>query len=127
MTIEVAAYAVGVILICCIIWQTHRNNGRRLSEIQRELSGLREIMSRVFLMKLTEKSDGAIAAPTKTTSEVHSEPAKEDTSSAPEPAIETDLVQVDALCAKLITLAPPKEAQPLILQPGPSGFAARRL
>jgi hypothetical protein len=118
MTIEATVYAGGVVLVCYVSWQMHRINSRRLSEIQQEVSGLRDIVSRVFLMALNEKCDGKIAAPAGTTREVASGPVEEDTSSAPLREIEPDLVSIDALCAKLVALAPPKEALPLISKSG---------
>jgi hypothetical protein len=118
MTIEATVYVGGVVLVCCVIWQMQRINSRRLTEIQQEVSGLRDIVSRVFLRALNEKSDGKIAAPAETTREVASGPVEEDTSPAPLREIEPDLVSVDALCAKLVALAPPKEALPLISKSG---------
>jgi hypothetical protein len=109
MTVEAAVYAGGVLLISFVIWQTHRVNIRRLSEIQREVSGLTDVVSRVFLSALNEKSDGKIAAPA-----AKEAVQREDIAPAPPPEIESDLVQVDELCAKLITLAPPREALSLI-------------
>jgi hypothetical protein len=118
MTLEAAIYAGGVILVCCVIWQTQRSNNRRLTAIECELSGLRDIVSRLFLMSINER-DGEIAAPKVSTPEVSPEPVEAATSCKPVRGIESDLIEVDGLCAKLITLAPPKEARPLTSQPGP--------
>jgi hypothetical protein len=116
MTVE-AAVVAGIILVCYVIWQTHRINGSRLTEIEHELSGLREIVSRLLLMAINESGD-KFAAPA-TAPEVPRAPAGKDTSSVPPCEIEPDLLRVDGLCAKLITLAPPKEALPLTSRPGP--------
>jgi hypothetical protein len=113
MTVEAAVYAGGALLISIVIWQAHRADIRRLSEIQRDVSGLKDLMYRLFLTALDEKSDGKIAAPAAKEA-VQSDPAREDIAAAPPPEIESDLVQVDELCARLITLAPPKVALSLI-------------
>jgi hypothetical protein len=113
MTVEAAVYAGGLFLISFVIWQTHRVNIRRINEIQREVSGLSDLVSRLFLSAPNEKPDGKIASPAANEA-VQSDPAREDIAPAPPPRIESDLVQVDELCAKLITLAPPKVALSLI-------------
>jgi hypothetical protein len=127
MTIEAAVYAGGVVLVCCVVWQTHRINSRRVTELQHEINGLRDIVSRLFLRALNEESDGKIAVSAATIPDVPREPAEEDTSPAPLREIKPDLVQVDALCAKLIALAPPKEALPLISTPGSNESGVRRV
>jgi hypothetical protein len=121
MTVEAAVYAGGVLLISFVIWQTHRVNIRRLSEIQREVNGLRDVVSRAFLTALNEQSAGS-AAPAERAAQLQSDPVRKDAVSAPEPEIESDLVQINALCAKLITLAPPKEALSLISKPDSKNF-----
>ena len=121
MTTEAAVYAGGVVLVCCVVWQTQRINSTRLSELQHEINGLRDIVSRLFLSALNEEPDGKIAV------SEGSEPAEEDTSLGPLPEIKPDLVQVDALCAKLIALAPPKEALPLISTPGSNESGGERV
>jgi hypothetical protein len=115
MTVEAVVYAGGVLLISLVIWQMHRAN-IRLSEIQHEVSGLRDLVSRLFLTAPAEKSDGKIAAPDAKEA-AKSTHAREEIASAPPPGIESDLVQVDALCARLITLAPPKVALSLTSKP----------
>ena len=147
MTVEALVYTLSVLLISLVIWQMHRAN-IRLSEIQREVSGLRDLISRLFLTALNQKPEAAsrdskvpivdhhqfepqslqqgaydtVTAPAARES-VESEPAKEDiASSTTLPEIESDLVHVDALCAKLITLAPPKEALSLISRPDANNF-----
>ena len=58
MTVEALVYTLGVLLNSLVIWQMHRAN-IRLSEIQREVSGLRDLMSRLFLTALNEKPEAA--------------------------------------------------------------------
>jgi hypothetical protein len=49
MTVEAAVYAGGVLLISFVLRQTHRANIGRFNEIQREVSGLSKLHSRLFL------------------------------------------------------------------------------
>jgi hypothetical protein len=121
--IEATVYAAGVVLVCCVIWQAHRINSRRLTELQHEVSGLRDVVSRLFLMAMSQ-SNGEFAARAPTAPDLPGEPAAEDSTSVPQPETALDLVAIDALCAKLTTLAPPKEALPLISKPSESGDAA---
>ena len=58
MTVEASVYTLGVPLISLVIWQMHRAN-IRLSEIQREVSGLRDLISRLFLTARNEKPEAA--------------------------------------------------------------------
>ena len=151
MTVEASVYTLGVPLISLVIWQMHRAN-IRLSEIQREVSGLRDLISRLFLTARNEKPEAAsrgskvpfvdhqqlepqslqqgaydTATAPAAKEPVESEPAREDiASSAAPPEIESELVHVDALCAKLITLAPPKEALSLIARPDSNNIRRER-
>jgi hypothetical protein len=110
------------VLVCCVIWQAHRINSRRLTELQHEVSGLRDVVSRLFLMAMSQ-SNGEFAARAPTAPEVPGEPSAEESSSVPQREMAPDLVAIDALCAKLTTLAPPKEALSLMSKPGESGEA----
>jgi hypothetical protein len=57
MTIEIVLLVAGAILVSALIWQFHRITTRQLSEIQREVSALRDVVSRVFLMQVAHKTE----------------------------------------------------------------------
>jgi hypothetical protein len=107
MTIEAALFAAGAILLSALIWQTHRVNKRRLAELQNEVSGLRDIVSRLFLMAVSGRSESKAPAPPPQADPVEK---KDDHPTSRQLDMELELARVDELCAKL---APPKEALPL--------------
>jgi hypothetical protein len=117
MTIEIASLIAGAILVSALIWQFHRITSRQLSEIQGEVSALRDVVSRVFLMQVAHKTE--------------KEPSNLDVTPPPSPdptakndrreddalhqlEMEFEAAEIDELCAKLITLVPPEEAAPLL-------------
>ena len=114
MTIEIALLVAGGVLVSTLSWRLHRLM-RRLSEIQGEVNALRDIVSRVFLTQLNHKTEnkpsnlGAAPFPLPSDAIAKSEMREYD---APQPEIEA--AEIDELCAKLITLVPPKEAAPLL-------------
>jgi hypothetical protein len=124
MTIEVAAFAVGSILVAALIWQTHRVTRRRLDQIHNDLDALSNLVS------LNRKPEEAAASVTETAA-TQSEPAETEQTPVPTFELEPELAEVDELCAKLITLAPPKEALPLLSEPTqrsmPSDESRKRL
>jgi hypothetical protein len=128
MTVDAAVFAACSILVATLVWQTQRLNNRRLRKIENDLDELRQLVSRVFAADLNWKSAQAVA------SRGDSAPGQRDQADpvvtpAPSPDLappphltplpETappDLSEVDLLCAKLITLAPPAAALPLLTE-----------
>jgi hypothetical protein len=130
MTIEVVLLVAGAGLVSAFILQLHRVTNRQLSQILDEVSALRDVVSRVFLMQVTHKTEN--------------EPSSSDVTPPPPPAdstvkndkrendalqLEMDLevAEIDELCAKLITLVPPTEATPLLPPERPPSGASERL
>jgi hypothetical protein len=130
MTIEIAILVAGAVLASTFIWQSHRLM-RRLSALSGEVSALRDIVSRVFLMQLNHKAEdkpvnlGAVPPPPSSAT-AKNEMRKDD---ALEQELEFETIEIDGLCAKLIALAPPQEAAPRLAPPdiAPSGARERRL
>jgi hypothetical protein len=129
MTIEIAILVAGAVLASTFIWQSHRLM-RRLSALSGEVSALRDIVSRVFLMQLNHKAEdkpvnlGAVPPPPSSAT-AKNEMRKDD---ALEQELEFETIEIDGLCAKLIALAPPQEAAPLLAPDiAPSGARERRL
>jgi len=119
MIIESAVFAVGGFLVLLLAWQM-RVIRKRLGEVQNEVRELHNSVSRLFVMALNAGSVGKPAA-TETSGETSPTIAAAECSCATEPdthtlrlELEAELAQVDGLCANLITLAPPKEALPLL-------------
>jgi hypothetical protein len=115
MTIDGAVFAAGSILVAVVVWQTHRLTSRRLSEIQNGLDGLRELTSRVFVMGLNPTLENTVASEAEPVPE-HGDKARSEGTPARSPDVEIELSEVDLLCAKLITLAPPSAALPLLTE-----------
>jgi ProP effector len=113
MTIESAVYVLGVSLVLALTWQTQHVIRKRLSQIQNELSELQNLASRLFVMALNARAAEPAAAEASLTSSERGV-AVGDNMRAPPPELEGELANVDELCAKLITLVPPKEALPLL-------------
>jgi hypothetical protein len=59
MIILVALSVAGAVVVFVLLWQWHRVTSRRLSEIQTELSAVRDLMSRIFLTQMRAK-DGPL-------------------------------------------------------------------
>jgi hypothetical protein len=114
MTIESAVYVVGVFLVLALMWRTQHVIGNGLNEIQNEVSELRNLVSRLFVMALNARSAAEPAVTETTLASAERGIATEDDTRAPPLDPEGELAHVDELCAKLITLAPPREAFPLL-------------
>jgi hypothetical protein len=118
MTIEATLSVAGCVLVFALIWQSHRATRRRLSEIHGELNALRDLMSRMLLMQMAQKtknephlSDNIPPPPpadSTATADAH------ETNDALQHEMKLGITEVDELCAKLITLVPPSEAAPLL-------------
>jgi hypothetical protein len=118
MTIEAALSVAGAVLVFALLWRSHRVTSRRLSEIQCELNASRDLMSRILLTQMSQKShsepplaDEIPPPPSTHSTETADTPAK---NNALELEMALEVAEVDELCAKLITLAPPSEAAPLL-------------
>jgi hypothetical protein len=126
MAIEIALLVACCVLVSALIWRSNRVL-RQLSEVEGEVSALRDMVSRVFLAQLNCKTEnepaGLGAAPSPPTFDAT---AKNEIREHDTPQLET--AEIDGLCAKLITLAPPQEAAPLLVpDTAPSGVRERRL
>jgi hypothetical protein len=126
MTIEIALLVAGGVLISTLIWRLHRLT-KRSREIQGEVDALRNMVSRVFLMRLNseteDKPSSFGAAPSPPSSDAT---AKNEVRVYAAPQLET--VEIDELCAKLATLVPPQQAATLLVpDTAPSGVRERRL
>jgi hypothetical protein len=116
MTIEAALSVAGAVLVFALIWQSHRATRRRLSEIQGELDALRDLMSRVLLMQMAQKSEPRFSddIPPPPPADSAETTGTRKTNDALQLEMKLGLTEVDELCAKLITLVPPSEAAPLL-------------
>jgi hypothetical protein len=129
MAIEIALLVACCVLVSALFWRSNRVL-RQLSEVEGEVSALRDIVSRVFLTQLqreTEVRPSNLDAvpPPPSSAAVKNEMRKDD---ALEPELEFETTEIDGLCAKLITLAPPQEAAPLLApDTAASGVRERRL
>jgi hypothetical protein len=103
---------------------------RRLSEIQSELNGLRDLISRILLTQMARKTKNEPVhldeMPRRTdsteTTDTH------ETNDALQLELELETAAIGELCAKLITLVPPQEAAALLAPDrAPSGVRERRL
>jgi hypothetical protein len=129
------AIEIALLVACCVpvsvlIWRLNRVS-RLLSEVQGEVSALRDMVSRVFLMQLNcqteDKPSSSGAAPPPPTSDAT---AKNETREydALQLELELETAAIGELCAKLITLVPPQEAVPLMAPDmAQSGGRERRL
>jgi hypothetical protein len=131
MTIEMALLIASGVLASALIWQLYRLRlmSRQLSELEGEVKALREVVSRVFLMQFNRKTENE---PSDVTPPPPSDPtAKNDRrqdDALQQRELEFEVGEIDELCAKLITLVPPKEAAPLLLSDrAPSRARERRL
>jgi hypothetical protein len=125
MTIDLTVLSAGAFLVLmALIWTVYRVIDGRLSEIQTDIGDLHTGVSRLFL--LASKSEA------ETVSENAGKVAHKanDLALLQSPGLEADLAVVDGLCAKLITLAPPAKAAPLISEKKaerPTQFEGRKL
>jgi hypothetical protein len=130
MTIEIALLVAGGVLVSILIWQSHRIRlmNRQLSEIQTQVDGLRDVVSRVFLLQFrkTEDEPSDMIPPPPSVPIAKGDRRENDALRQRE--MEFEVGEIDELCAKLITLVPPKEAAPLLLPDrAPSRARERRL
>jgi hypothetical protein len=130
MTIEIALLVACSVLVSALVWQWHRVTSRRLSEIQGELNGLRDLISRILLTQMARKTKNEPVhldeMPRRTdsteTTDTH------ETNDALQLELELETAAIGELCAKLITLVPPQEAAALLSPDrAPSGVRERRL
>lgn len=131
MTIEIALLVAGGVLVSILIWLSHsiRLMNRRLSEIQSEVDGLRDVVSRAFIWQFNRKTEDE---PSDVTPPPPSNPTvkndRRENDALQQRAMEFEVGELDELCANLITLVPPKEAAPLLTPDGaPSRTRERRL
>jgi hypothetical protein len=128
MAIEINFLVACCVLVSALIWRSNRVL-RQLSEVEGEVSALRDKISRAFLMQLNcqpeNKPSSSGAAPPPPTSDAT---AKIETHDALQLELELETAAIGELCAKLITLVPPQEAAPLLApNTAPSGVRERRL
>jgi hypothetical protein len=129
MAIEIALLVACCVLVSALIWRSNRVL-RRLREVEGEVNGLRSMVSCVFLTQLHREtgvrpSNLDAVPPPPSSAAVKNEMRKDD---ALEPELEFETTEIDGLCAKLITLAPPQEAAPLLAPDTTrSGVRERRL
>ena len=125
MTIDLTVLTAGAFLVLmALIWRLYRGIDERLREIQADIGELHNGVSHLFL--LASKSE------TKPVSENAGKVARkaDDLALLQSPGLEGDLAVVDGLCAKLIALAPPDKAAPLISDKKaerPAHFEGRKL
>ena len=125
MTIDLTVLSAGAFLVLMVlIWKVYRGIDERLREIQADIGELHNGVSHLFL--LASKSE------TKPVSENAGKVARkaDDLTLSQSLGLEGDLAVVDGLCAKLIALAPPAEAAPLISEKKaerPTQFEGRKL
>jgi hypothetical protein len=107
----IAAVATGAfIVIVILIWNVQRVIGMRLTAIQTELDEVNLAVLELFKMALDANCKADFKAePAESSGE---EIPNEDPHNAS--GFEAELDEVDALCAKLITLVPPTNAVPLL-------------
>jgi hypothetical protein len=128
MTLEMALLVAGPVLVSGLVWQLHRIARRELSEIRGEVNALREEVSRIFLMQLNHKSEDGPS-----TSDVTPRPPSDANTdrrgndALQQLQMEFEVAEIDGLCAKLITLAPPMEAALLLPPARPASEARERL
>jgi hypothetical protein len=113
---DLAVLGVGAFLILvALIWKAYRLIDERLNEIQADIGELQNGVARLFL--LVSKSEATTSNPEPLVAPGGADVAAHKSDGLAllqSPGLESDLAQVDELCAKLITLVPPAEAAPLI-------------
>jgi hypothetical protein len=130
MTLEMALSVAGPVLVSGLVWQLHRIVRRQLSEIRGEVNALQDVVSRVFLTQLNHKSENEPSISDVTPRPPY-DPAsntdRRDNDALQQLQMEFEVAEIDGLCAKLITLAPPIEAAPLLPPARPPSEARERL
>jgi hypothetical protein len=132
MAIEIALLVACCVLVSAFIWRSNRVL-RRLSEVEGEVSALRDMVSRVFLMRLncqteSKSSSSGAAPPPPTYDATAKNETREHDALQLELELELETAAIGELCAELITLVPPQEAVPLLWPDRtPSGARERRL
>jgi hypothetical protein len=107
----IAAVSTGAfIVIVILIWNVQRVLGMRLTAIQTELGEVNLAVLELFKMALDANRSADLKAEPAISS--GGEIPNEDLHNAS--GLEAELDEVDALCAKLITLVPPSNAVPLL-------------
>jgi hypothetical protein len=113
---DLAIVGVGALLVLvALIWKAYRVIDQRLSEIQADIGELHNGVSHLFL--LASKAENASSkldpdcAPDNAGRIAHK---TDELALLRSPGLESELAEVDELCAKLITLVPPAKAVPLI-------------
>jgi hypothetical protein len=128
MAIEITFLVACCVLVSALIWRSSRVL-RQLSEVEGEVTALRDMVSRAFLMQLNcqseNKPSSSGTAPPPPTSDAT---AKIETHDVLQLELELETAAIGELCAKLITLVPPQEAAPLLApDTARSGVRERRL
>jgi hypothetical protein len=113
MTIDTALFAAGSIGVVVLVWQLHRLTSQWLREIQHDLDSLRELACGQFVIGLDRTAEEMAASGTDPVLD-QGHPASSKGTPTLAADLEPELTQVDLLCDKLITLAPPKTALPLL-------------
>jgi hypothetical protein len=131
MTIEIALLVAGGVLLLILIWQSHRLRlmSRQLNDIQTQVEGLQDIVSRVFLLRLTRKTEDEPSDMTPPSPSAPTEKSNgRQNDAVQQREMKFEAAEIDDLCAKLITLVPPDEAAPLLLPDrAPTRVRERRL
>jgi hypothetical protein len=117
MNIEIALLVAGGVLVSTLFWLLHRIRlmSRQLTEIQREVNALRDVVSRVFLLQFNRKTENELSdvmPPPPSIPTAKTDRHENDVLEQRE--MEFEVGEIDELCAKLITLVPPKEAASLL-------------
>jgi hypothetical protein len=116
MTSDFAVIAVGVVLLLVVlIWKAYHSIDERLGEIQADIGDLHAGVSRLFALQ--SKFEAKKSEAERNAAAIVSTTGGRANPRAPSPDLEHELAHVDELCAKLITLAPPAEAIPLLSEP----------
>jgi hypothetical protein len=128
MAIEIVLLIACCVLVSALIWRLNRVL-RLLGEVQGEVSALRDMVSRVFLMQLNCKtanrpSSSGAAPPPPTSDATANNEARE--CNALQLELELETAAIGELCVKLITLVPPQEAVPLLAPDRPPTGARER-
>jgi hypothetical protein len=130
MTIEIALLVACSVLVSALVWQSHRVTSRRLSEIQSELNGLRDLISRIFLTRMAQKTKNEPVHLDEMPARIDSTETTDmhETNDALQLELELETAAIGELCAKLVTLVPPQEAAPLLAPDGaPGSFCDTKL
>jgi hypothetical protein len=113
---DLAIVGVGAFLVLvALIWKAYRVIDERLSEIQADIGELHNGVSHLFLWASKSENASSKPAPHGTPDNAGEVAHKaDDLALLRSPGLESELADVDELCAKLITLVPPTKAVPLL-------------